>query len=98
MTEENKDLCEWAELYALGALQDDEMEQFSIHLQECPECEKLVKEYRQVIELLPLASEPAEPPTGMKKRVLSRVLEADAPVQQVQKPAGEAPKPARRSS
>ncbi len=95
MTEENKDLCEWAELYALGALQDDEMEQFGVHLQECPECEKLVKEYRRVIELLPLASEPAEPPAEMKKRILSRVLEADAPVQQVQKPAGEAPKPVR---
>jgi anti-sigma-K factor RskA len=81
MNEERSDLCEWAELYALGALQDDEMEQFEVHLQECTECEKLVKEYRQVIDVLPLASEPAAPPLGMKKRILSRVFEAEAPVQ-----------------
>ncbi|AIQ49971.1 hypothetical protein R70723_31890 [Paenibacillus sp. FSL R7-0273] len=95
MSEENTELCEWAELYALGALQDDEMERFEVHLQDCPECEKLVKEYRQVIELLPLASEPAEPPSGMKKRILSRVMEAEAPVQKTQKPVSEVPEPVR---
>lgn len=92
MNEERNDLCEWAELYALGALQDDEMEQFEVHLQECPECEKLVKEYRQVIDVLPLASEPAAPPLGMKKRVLSRVFEADAPVQSERNIVSEKPK------
>ncbi|WP_042196562.1 anti-sigma factor [Paenibacillus camerounensis] len=95
MTEENTDLCEWAELYALGALQDDEMERFEVHLQECPECEKLVKEYRQVIELLPLASEPVQPPSGMKKRILSRVTEAEATVQKARDPVSAVPEPVR---
>ncbi|MNC24231.1 Anti-sigma-K factor rskA [compost metagenome] len=92
MTEERNDLCEWAELYALGALQDDEMERFEVHLQECPECEKLVKEYRQVIGMLPLASEPVAPPVGMKKRIMSSVFKADAPVQIERNIVSEKPK------
>ena len=76
MSEHKEDLCELAELYVLGALTAEEMEQFAAHAAGCSECEKLVGEYRQVLDHLPLASEPVEPPSGMKERILSRVLES----------------------
>jgi anti-sigma-K factor RskA len=77
MSDERMEGCEVVELYALGALQEDEMERFSVHLKDCSECQKLVKEYREVIDVLPLASEPVEPPSGLKKRILSQVLESE---------------------
>lgn len=76
MSEHNEELCELAELYTLGALTAEEMQQFAAHAAECAECRELVEEYRQVLDHLPLASEPADPPSGMKERILSRVLES----------------------
>lgn len=76
MSEHKDDLCELAELYVLGALTAEETAQFAAHAEACSECRELVSEYRQVLDHLPLASEPAEPPTGMKERILSRVLES----------------------
>ncbi|ETT54667.1 hypothetical protein C162_04594, partial [Paenibacillus sp. FSL R7-269] len=76
MSEHNEELCELAELYTLGALTAEEMQQFAAHAAECAECRELVEEYRQVLDHLPLASEPIDPPSGMKERILSRVLES----------------------
>ncbi|WP_405105334.1 anti-sigma factor [Paenibacillus sp. FSL K6-1217] len=76
MSEHNEELCELAELYTLGALTAEEMQQFAAHAAECRECRELVEEYRQVLDHLPLASEPVDPPSGMKERILSRVLES----------------------
>ncbi|MEK4061489.1 MULTISPECIES: anti-sigma factor [Paenibacillus] len=81
MTEETNDRCELVELYVLEALPEDEMQKFEAHLMECADCSKRVKEYRSVMDLLPLASEPVQPPSGMKSRIMSRVLVADAPAQ-----------------
>lgn len=76
MSEHNEELCELAELYTLGALTAEEMQQFAAHAAECTECRELVEEYQQVLNHLPLASEPVDPPSGMKERILSRVLES----------------------
>ncbi|MEK3880705.1 anti-sigma factor [Paenibacillus sp. FSL M7-0420] len=76
MSEHNEELCELAELYTLGALTAEEMQQFAAHAAECAECRELVAEYRQVLDHLPLASVPVDPPSGMKERILSRVLES----------------------
>ncbi|NQX46451.1 anti-sigma factor [Paenibacillus tritici] len=76
MSEQVEELCEWVELYALGALTAEEMQQFAAHAADCDECRRLVAEYRQVLDHLPLASEPIDSPTGMKERILSRVLES----------------------
>lgn len=81
MTEETNDRCELVELYVLEALPEDEMQKFEAHLMECTDCSKRVKEYRNVMDMLPLASEPVQPPSGMKSRIMSRVLVADAPAQ-----------------
>lgn len=77
MSEHKDDLCELAELYVLGALTAEETAQLAAHAEACSECKELVSEYRQVLGHLPLASEPAEPPSGMKDRILSRVLESE---------------------
>ena len=76
MNEHKDDLCELAELYVLGALTAEETEAFTAHAAGCSECKGLVGQYRQVLDHLPLASEPVEPPSGMKERILSRVLES----------------------
>ncbi|OCT12990.1 hypothetical protein A8709_21960 [Paenibacillus pectinilyticus] len=81
MSDNRNHQCELAELYALGALEIDEMEKYEAHLKTCQDCQELVSEYQRVTDLLPLASERAELPTGMKSRVLTRVLMSDAQVQ-----------------
>ncbi|MFD1903274.1 hypothetical protein ACFSQ7_02640 [Paenibacillus rhizoplanae] len=69
MSEHNEELCELAELYTLGALTAEEMQQFAAHAAKCTECRELVEEYQQVLNHLPLASEPVDPPSGMKDRI-----------------------------
>lgn len=85
MTDEKNDLCEQAELYVLEALPEDEMQAFEAHITECEECVKLVSDYRAVLDLLPLASEPVQPPSGMKARIFSKALESEAPVLQTER-------------
>lgn len=85
MNDEMNDLCELAELYVLEALPEDEMQAFEAHVMECEECAKLVDDYRAVLDLLPLASEPVQPPSGMKARIFSMVLESGAPVFQAER-------------
>lgn len=91
MSEHQDDLCELAELYALGALTPEEMEQFAAHAEACSECRELVLDYRQVLDYLPLASEPEEPPSGMKERILSRVLESGKASASAVRPSTAAP-------
>lgn len=77
MTDNRNQLCELAELYALGALQGEEKRSFEAHLNVCHECQELVKESLDVVDLLPLASEQMEVPAGMKSRILSTVLASE---------------------
>ena len=62
------------EMYVLGGLTEEEQQAFEEHLQNCSECQRQVEELREVVGLLPLTSEPVEPPSGMKDRVLGHVL------------------------
>ncbi|SDI47846.1 anti-sigma factor [Natribacillus halophilus] len=65
------------EMYVLGGLTDEEQQTFEDHLQSCSECQEKVREFQDVVGLLPLTSEPVEPPPGMKDRVLGHVLGDD---------------------
>ncbi|ASA25524.1 anti-sigma factor domain-containing protein [Paenibacillus donghaensis] len=83
MDNTDKELCEWAEMYALGGLDEAEKLRFEQHMLTCAECREQVQELRAIIELLPLASAEVAPPSGMKSRVLGHVLSAGgAPGQQ----------------
>lgn len=52
----------------------EEREKFELHLLECTECQEALEELQQLTEDLPYSSDPVEPPSGMKERVLSQII------------------------
>ncbi|MCL6603263.1 MAG: anti-sigma factor [Paenibacillus sp.] len=74
MDKELNEYCQWAELYALGGLDEHDIQLFENHLSECVDCQEQLKELKTIIDVLPLAAYEITPPEGMKKRVLGRVL------------------------
>lgn len=75
--------------YALGALNDDETRRFEQHLETCELCRTDLAALRPVVDALPAAAEPLEPPPALKKRIMS-VVDAEA------RQRTEAAKPERR--
>ncbi|MCM3406025.1 anti-sigma factor [Cytobacillus oceanisediminis] len=63
--------------YFNGHLDNEEKQNFERHLDKCPECKKELKEWESMIDILPYSSEPADPPSGMKERVMANILEGD---------------------
>ncbi|WP_430788712.1 anti-sigma factor domain-containing protein [Virgibacillus flavescens] len=60
--------------YFNNQLTREEQEEFELHLLACEECQEELSELQQLTEDLPYSSEAIEPPSGMKDRVLSNVL------------------------
>lgn len=81
------------EMYVLGGLSEEEQQEFEDHLQNCSECQHAVHELQEVVGLLPLTSEPVEPPSGMKDRVLSHALGEEYQAQVDEKKDEPAPSP-----
>ncbi|QJD82962.1 anti-sigma factor [Cohnella herbarum] len=76
--------CENAEMYVLGGLSEAEKRAFEQHLISCAECAQQVTELQEIVDMLPLSSEPVDVPTGMKDRVLGNILKvADTEVKRV---------------
>jgi anti-sigma factor RsiW len=63
--------------YALGALTDDETRRFEDHLRTCELCRTDLAQLRPVVDALPAAAEPMQPPPALKKRIMS-VVESEA--------------------
>ena len=63
--------------YALGALTDEETQRFEQHLETCELCRSDLAALRPVVDALPAAAEPVQPPPALKKRIMS-VVEAEA--------------------
>lgn len=63
--------------YALGALNDDETRRFEAHLATCELCRSDLAALKPVVDALPAAAEPLQPPPALKKRIMS-VVEAEA--------------------
>lgn len=57
--------------FVLGAAAEDEMDQVRSHLDGCIECRHAVDRLQGVIEALPLAAEPLQPPTRLRARILA---------------------------
>lgn len=73
--------------YALGSLDAASARQLEMHLQECAECRELLREYQEVIQLLPLGLEPVSPPDGADERLLERARDsARVPTRRVERP------------
>jgi anti-sigma-K factor RskA len=68
---------EWlerAEIYAVGALDGDELAQFEAHLASgCPACESRLRDTREALTLLPRSLTPITPPLGIKARLLEQI-------------------------
>ncbi|MFD0679727.1 MULTISPECIES: anti-sigma factor domain-containing protein [unclassified Paenibacillus] len=67
-------MCEWLEMYALDGLEEHEKVAFEYHLTHCALCRNQLIELKQVVNLLPLASDQAPIPEGMRDRVLGSIL------------------------
>jgi anti-sigma-K factor RskA len=66
--------------YALGALPGGEAADVQRHLGVCPACRAEASELAAVVGVLPAVCEPAEPPAGLRERVLAAArTELDAP-------------------
>ena len=59
--------------YALWALDTDDLREFEAHLSSCPECQASVAEMRPLIDALSVMSEPAQPPSELRERIMALV-------------------------
>jgi anti-sigma-K factor RskA len=68
---------EWlarADIYALGALDGEELDEFQAHLAAgCAACERHLSQSREALTLLPRSLAPITPPPGLKARLLSQI-------------------------
>ena len=78
----HQDWLAQADIYALGALDGDELIAFEAHLAAgCPECEQHLRKTREALTLLPQALEPITPPPTVKARLLAQIA-AEAAIPQ----------------
>ncbi|WP_102336010.1 anti-sigma factor [Salimicrobium jeotgali] len=63
--------------YFNGHLSGEEEAQFEDHLAKCESCREELAELRELTGSLPYLSEPVEPDSGMKNRVLSSIFEEE---------------------
>ena len=65
---------ERGEIYALGALDGQELKEFEAHLASgCPICEAYLRETRETLAVLHRSLRPEAPPLAIKARVLDQV-------------------------
>ena len=69
----HEDLKNLASLYALGALDGEDLAQFTGHLSECQECRRLVREYEESSAGLAWALPKESPAVALRERVLAGV-------------------------
>ncbi|HEX7063548.1 MAG TPA: anti-sigma factor [Bacillales bacterium] len=60
--------------YFNGDLDEVSSQAFEKHLAECSECREELEELKALTQDLPFASDPAEPPEGMKERIFANVF------------------------
>ena len=69
-----------AEIYAVGALDGDERLDFESHLASgCPDCERYLRETKELLALLPRSLPRLSPPPRVKARLLERVSDGEGP-------------------
>ena len=70
----HEDWLAQADIYALGALDGDDLVAFEAHLAAgCSECEDHIRKTREALTLLPRALEPIAPPPTVRARVLAQI-------------------------
>ncbi|WP_027965000.1 anti-sigma factor [Halalkalibacillus halophilus] len=74
--------CELLIDYFNQELSESEKQAFEAHLETCDECKEELAELNALNETLPFASEPVDPPEGMKERILANVLAEETPTKE----------------
>lgn len=64
--------------YALDILDASETELVAAHLQVCASCQDELRAYRQVVDDLPLAMAEADPPPGLKDKIMQQASKTKA--------------------
>jgi len=82
--------ADWAGVYVLGALPEDDCAAYEDHLAHCPACRAEAEELRVAAQAIPLSAPPMLPPASLKARIMAEV-EREA---ELLASAGGAPKPA----
>ena len=70
---------ETAEIYALGALDGDELRAFENHRAGCRECEVRISETRALLAELPSSLKIIEPPAAVKAALMKKIGASSAP-------------------
>ncbi|MEC2157824.1 anti-sigma factor [Virgibacillus halodenitrificans] len=69
----NNNSCDILLDYFNDQLSEEQRKEFETHLLYCEECQDELAELEQLVEDLPYAAEPVNPPEGMKGRILTTV-------------------------
>ena len=69
----HEEWLEKAQVYALGALDSDELAQFEAHLPVCSVCHEQLTHFGEVLASLPKSLEPLTPPSIIKSRLFDRI-------------------------
>jgi anti-sigma-K factor RskA len=81
VTTNHEDWLAQADIYALGALDGDELVAFEAHLAAgCPVCEEHMRRIQETLTLLPQALQPLIPPPTVKARLLAQIA-TEAPAE-----------------
>ena len=74
---------EWAALYALDALDGEELQAFEEHLMEgCASCQAELDDFKSVVSQLRLGAKLAAPPSELRNQLMARVRTDDSTVKQ----------------
>src|SRR5262245_22284153 len=72
---------EQADVYALGALEGEELAQFEAHLAtDCAICAERLRETREALRVLPESLPRVAPPPSLRARILERISAERPPV------------------
>ncbi|MFD0049034.1 anti-sigma factor domain-containing protein [Actinomycetes bacterium NPDC127524] len=77
--------CEPLLDYMNGRQSDMDKKRFEKHLAGCEECRNELEEWQILMQDLPFASDPIEPPIGMKERILGNVFTEEPAAEPVKK-------------
>ncbi|RMF68736.1 MAG: anti-sigma factor [Cyanobacteria bacterium J069] len=88
-------LCDLTVLYALGLLDESEIQQIHDHLEECPELETEMAELQETVAAIPYSVELVSPAPDLKNRLFQRInQEATLSVEPVLAESAPLPAPA----
>jgi len=73
----NNHVGDQIDAYALGILEDEAVAQVEAHLEGCADCQRLLRQAREVVALLALAPRQVQPPARLKQRILTRIAQEE---------------------